>query len=339
MPRRSPRPSIRVEYNRGLHLAGSVLWFDAARRTDLCFLSHAHLGSASPHRKILTTPVTAALVRPRLQKARTLVCPFHRAFALGELGLMLVPAGHIAGAAQLLVEHRGERLLYTGHFTLAAQRCAPAAEILPADVLLAHAALAPGLRLPPREEEEARLIRWVEETLSDGDIPVFSCAESGKSQEIAALLLSRGMTVRAERRILDACRRLQAVTELGLSGVRRARRVPAPGEVLLVGPSRSARARLRRTPRVRLAAASALALEPGHAEHEGLERAFALSLHADFAMLERAIAECAPRQVFLFGPAAAASAAILSGRGREVRALLPPQQLLLPLNRGAPVAS
>lgn len=339
MPPRRTRSSARVEYNRGLHLLGTVLWFDAPRRADLCFLSHAHFDRPVPHRKILTSPVTAALVRPRLHKARTLLCPYHRAFALGELELMLVPAGHIAGAAQLVVEHRRERIVYTGHFTLAPSRCSQAAEIPPADVLVAHAMFEPRLRLPPREEEEASLVEWVERVLNAGEIPVFLCSEVGKSQEIAKLLLSRGLPVRAERRVLEACRRVEVATGVDLSGVKRAHGAPRPGEILLAGSSRSARARLRRIPRVRLAAATGWSLAPGFCEREGLDRAFAISLHADFEMLERYIEECSPRRVYLFGPGAQTAAEILGRRGRESRALVAPEQLPLPLSRGSSVAS
>ncbi len=339
MPPRRTSSSARVEYNRGLHLLGTVLWFDAPRRADLCFLSHAHFARPVPHRKILTTPITAALVRPRLHKARTLLCPYHRSFALGELGLMLVPAGHIAGSAQLVVEHRAERIVYTGHFSLSSSRCAQAAEIPPADVLILHAMFEPRLRLPPREEEESSLVEWVEKVINAGEIPVFLCSETGKSQEIALLLLSRGLSVRAERRVLEACRRVQAVTGIDLSGVRRARSVPKPGEVLLAGPSRTAKARLRRNARVRLAAASGWSLVPGFCEREGLDRAFAISLHADFGMLERYLEECSPRRVFLFGPGAGATAEILSRRNREILALSAPEQLPLPLTRDSSVAS
>lgn len=337
-PRRTT-PSIRIEYNRGLHLMGTVLWFDAVRRADLCFLSHAHLRQAAPHRKILATPATAALVRPRLHKARTLVCPYHRPFALGELGLMLIPAGHIAGSAQLVVEYRSERLIYTGHFSLSVKRCCPAAEVLAADVLLAHAAFPPRWRLPPKEDEERALLAWATEARADGAIPALLCAELGKAQEIAKLLLEHGFVVRAERRIFDACRRMEAGAGVRFDGLLRARKSPAPGEVVLAGFSPSTRTRLRKNPRVRLAAATGMALQPGYCQQAGVDRAFALSLHADFSMIEEYLLGCGPREVYLFGPGAEETAGVLARKRKKVRALLPPEQLSLPLPKAGLVAS
>ncbi|HUU01175.1 MAG TPA: hypothetical protein VM425_07050 [Myxococcota bacterium] len=54
--------SLDVEYLQGIHLVDSILWLDAPRLADLCFVSHAQQKFAGPHRKILLSEKTAALL-------------------------------------------------------------------------------------------------------------------------------------------------------------------------------------------------------------------------------------------------------------------------------------
>ena len=113
-------------YRAGVRLAGTVVACDAAAGGDLVFLSHAAvLGArgrrALPHvggsrRQILATEATLALLGPfgeRL-RAQTLVVPFGRPFALGDLRLEIFPSGFMPGAASLLCERDGRRLVYSG---------------------------------------------------------------------------------------------------------------------------------------------------------------------------------------------------------------------------------
>src|SRR5579863_3347118 len=113
-------------YRAGVRLAGTVVACDAAAGGDLVFLSHAAvLGArgrrALPHvggsrRQILATEATLALLGPfgeRL-RAQTLVVPFGRPFVLGDLRLEIFPSGFMPGAASLLCERDGRRLVYAG---------------------------------------------------------------------------------------------------------------------------------------------------------------------------------------------------------------------------------
>ena len=100
----------------GLHLTGTPLWFDARRKSELSFVSHAHSDHMARHKRVIATAATLKLMAHRLGPVNSpLSVPFNRMFELGPLVLELLPAGHILGSAQIRVTHAdGTRVVYTG---------------------------------------------------------------------------------------------------------------------------------------------------------------------------------------------------------------------------------
>ncbi len=64
------------------------------------------------------------------------VLPFSEKRAFPGMEVTLLPAGHIFGSAQILVEASGQTLLYTGDFKLRQGRSAKAAQWQNADTLI-----------------------------------------------------------------------------------------------------------------------------------------------------------------------------------------------------------
>ena len=61
-----------VELQRGgLRLSGTPLWFDARRKTDYSFVSHAHSDHIARHAKVLATRETIRLMEHRLGALET----------------------------------------------------------------------------------------------------------------------------------------------------------------------------------------------------------------------------------------------------------------------------
>jgi len=161
--------------------------------TDLVFLSHAKAlapGSSfslssrrAGRRQLLATEGTLVLLGAAGERlrARTLPAGFGRAFNLGGLRLALVPAGYLPGAASLLCEAGGRRLLYAG--TICRERAFAslgAAEVRSADAVCLDATFGdPRFVLPPREEAEATLRRFVEGALAARRAPVLLVSPFG----------------------------------------------------------------------------------------------------------------------------------------------------------------
>src|SRR5579872_4127027 len=126
-----------VELRRGgLHLSGTPLWFDARRKSELSFVSHAHSDHIARHERVIATAPTLRLMAHRLGEVKGgLPVPYHRPFELGPLVIELLPAGHVLGSAQIRVTLAdGTRVVYTGDFTLSPSLTAEPARIAECDI-------------------------------------------------------------------------------------------------------------------------------------------------------------------------------------------------------------
>jgi len=317
---------IDVEYNQGIHVQDSILWLDAPRQTDLCFISHAHIHPSGPHKKILTTEATAALLGRRIDQDKVLTSPFFRRFSLGELDLELHPAGHMLGAAQVRITREGSQLVYTGDFQLERSHTAGQAKILECDVLVLRATYGlPRHVFPNRQEVEAAMVAWAKRTLQNGEQPVVWAAPLGKAPELASVFSQAGLPVRVHKSIYQVCR---AYRSLGvrLVNVRCFRDSSPEGEVIIFPPHLHRSKTIARLKRVRTCFASGRSLE---AEDRSVDATFVLSDHADHPALLRYARESGAKKVRLTGPAAAPLSAELAAAGHDALPLQPSEQMTL----------
>jgi len=242
-----------VIWRRGVHLLGTGLWFDAAGGYDLCFLSSACAWRPAKHRKVVCTPAVAALVRARRGRVRALTVPYGHPVQLGRLRLELLPNGHALGSAQLVVEHEGVRILYTGTVATQAAPTAAPLETRPADLVIAHAFCAPP-DLPettPAAAEE-QLLAFARESLAAGATPVLLVEALGPAQDVLRVIGDADLPVAAH---LTVFRHALDYRECGerFPLIQRFRGAPPAGHVI-VWPRRGyATAALARLQNVRIA--------------------------------------------------------------------------------------
>ena len=97
------------------------LWLDARRPRSVSFISHAHSDHIGNHGRAIVTKATAELCRPRLSPHSKTEYDLHEygeRFSLGEASVELIPAGHILGSSQIMVETENHTFVYTGDFKL-----------------------------------------------------------------------------------------------------------------------------------------------------------------------------------------------------------------------------
>jgi putative mRNA 3-end processing factor len=317
---------IDVEYNQGIHVQDSVLWLDAPRQTDLCFISHAHVDPAGPHKKILTSEATAALLGRRIGRVQALTSPFFRRFSLGELDLELHPAGHMLGAAQVRITRDGSQLVYTGDFQLERSLTAGQAKVLECDVLVLRATYGlPRHVFPDRREAEAELAAWATRTLENGEQPVIFAPPLGKAPELASILSQHGLPVRVHKSIHQVCRTYRSLG-VQLANVRCFRASPARGEVIIFPPQLRRSKAITRLKRVKSSVATGRARDAADRTEDAV---FVISNHADHPALLRYARESKAGKIRLTGPAAAPLAAELAAAGHDASPLQPSEQMAL----------
>ena len=177
----------------GAVLLGKYVTCDAHVKRPVRVITHAHwdhiLGferSLKECDKVLMTPLTRDMLgvlrgkrKTSSPKIRTLA--YSKPFRYKDEKVTLYRAGHIFGAAQVLLQTKGGRILYTGDFKL------PEAEIIPADILVMEATYGnPRHRRKFKEDVEAELVSLIIDSLKKG--PVWVLGYHGKLQEVLGLL-------------------------------------------------------------------------------------------------------------------------------------------------------
>ena len=340
MPRRRKRA---FSYHAGVTLDGTQLTCDAAGfATDLVFLSHAKAlapGSSfslssrrAGRRQLLATEGTLVLLGAAGERlrARTLPAGFGRAFNLGGLRLALVPAGYLPGAASLLCEAGGRRLLYAG--TICRERAFASlgpAEVRCADAVCLDATFGdPRFVLPPREEAEAALRRFVEAALAARRAPVLLVSPFGPAPATVEALQAAGIAARAHGSIVGALARF-AQAWASLPTLRRFAGKLSPNEALLWPPE------AREAPVIGALASPAFAFVSGFSVERTAvdcmraDQGIALSNQAGFSDLVGYLEATGAHEVALHRGFAETFAATLRARGYDAYAIDPPRQMEL----------
>lgn len=266
-------------------------------------MSHGHSDHIARHAAGLASPATVALVAARLGVCR--LAPLGFGDSIERLGhrISLAPAGHVLGAAQVVVDAPdGRRLVYTGDFSVRTRQTVKSAAPIRADVLIMECTFGlPRYVFPPDEEIQAQIRRFVERTLAESATPVLLGYALGKAQEAMALVSGMGYPVCVHpsvAQLADVYRRFDV--DLGAYAVYAGE--VAPGQVLIAPPNRRGLALPGRSRTLYL---SGWALDRSAKYRLGVDDAAPLSDHADFAELVRFVSEAQPSRVYTtHGPSA-----------------------------------
>jgi putative mRNA 3-end processing factor len=146
----------------GIHVVPADCWIDPARPVNEALVTHGHSDHArGGHGRTLATSATLAIMELRYGVSDGAVAVDYGESILlgGGVTATWLPAGHVLGSAQILLEHAGERIIVTGDFKRRPDpTCAPFA-LTPCDILVTEATFGlPVFRHPPVTEEIARLL-------------------------------------------------------------------------------------------------------------------------------------------------------------------------------------
>src|SRR6266699_2646139 len=323
---------IEVRYDRGVYLPVYDLWLDPWEAKRFAFVSHAHSDHIAPHEEIILSERTARLLQARMPGSRTEhVLPFGKQRRVRDIDLLLLPAGHIFGSAQLFLSNQGETLLYTGDFKLRHGKSAEAAEWRPADSLIMETTFGlPRYQFPPTEHVIAQIVAFCREAIEDGAVPVLLGYSLGKAQEILCSLDGAGLTPMLHGSVYQMTRIYE---QLGQSFCKYVRYNvnDVAGKVLICPPSANRSRMMEKIPHKRVAMISGWATDPNAVYRYQVDAAFPLSDHADYNDLVRYVDLVQPRRVFTLHGFAAEFARDLREHGVEAWALTKENQLELQL--------
>lgn len=288
------------EYRRGIRIHGTGLWLDAERAVDLSCVSHAHMDHVRNHRHIVGTEATVRLAMQRVGRSKTTtVLPFGEPRELApDCRVTLLPAGHILGSAQVLVEKDGRRLLYTGDFKLEPNLTAEPIEVTQADVLIMESTFGdPRYRFPRQDSVLERLVDFVDSTFRGGGVPIVAGYALGKAQEAMKILSDAGYRLSVHGSVL-ALAKVYVEHGIDFGDVVRFRCDSIEGRVVICPPAALRQRRIQQIRGRRTVLLTGWALHQGTRARYGVDEALPLSDHADYDQLIEFVHQVRPKRVF-----------------------------------------
>ncbi len=194
---------MQVEFREtGIYLPAIDLWLDNTEPCAATWISHGHSDHARGcHRRAIGTSITLRIYRMRLwlgegdEEPELLSLDPGQSIEWNGAQLTAFPASHILGAAQLLVEYRGERLVYTGDIKLRQPLCGEQTVPVACDRLIIESTFGlPIYQLLLRDEAIEKIVRFARGCLAEGITPAFIGYPLGRGQEIVHTLCQAGIS-------------------------------------------------------------------------------------------------------------------------------------------------
>ena len=301
---------------------------DPARPVERAVVTHGHGDHCRPgHRALLATPETAAIARARYGEdafGAVETLEYGNPLAIGDATVTLVPAGHVLGSAQVVIEAGGARAVVSGDYKRRADpTCAPF-EPVSCDLFVTEATFGlPVFRHPPVADEITRLLasvrRFPERT------HVIGAYALGKAQRLINELRGAGWErpIWLHGALVKLCGTYESLgVPLGpLEQATGALASHLRGEIVIAPPGALQDRWMRRIPDPLPVAASGWMRIRQRARQRGVELALVVSDHADWDELTATVIETGAEEIWVTHGAEEALIHWCGTRGIAARAL------------------
>jgi putative mRNA 3-end processing factor len=130
----------------GLYCSSGDFYVDPRQPVAIAVISHAHGDHAVPgNEAVFCTAATSEIMKLRYKKnsgGEFNILPYNESFEIRGVKITFIPAGHILGSAQVLLEYHGARYLYTGDYKLQTDKTCEPIVLVEADVLITETTFA-----------------------------------------------------------------------------------------------------------------------------------------------------------------------------------------------------
>jgi putative mRNA 3-end processing factor len=288
----------------GIYVRPADAWIDPSEPRAKAIVTHGHADHArGGHGAVLATSETLAIMECRYgPQSGGQAIAYGECIRVGEVDVSFAPAGHVLGSAQIVLEHRGEKVVVSGDYKRRPDPTCPPFVPVPCDVFITEATFGlPVFRHPETASEIDRLLHRLH---SDPTRCVLVGAYAlGKAQRIIAELRARGH----EQPIYfhGAIERLNQLYErfgvlLGeLRHAGGASKAEMAGHVVIAPPGALNDRWSRRLPDPVTAMASGWMRIRQRARQRNVELPLVISDHADWDELTATIRELEPSEVWI----------------------------------------
>ena len=291
----------------GLYCTPGDFFIDPIHPVPRAVITHAHSDHArSGHGAVLATPETLAIMAVRMGEALTptTLQAFEGAAPVqhGGVSVRAVPAGHVLGSAQIVMDYQGSRAVVSGDYKRAPDRtCAPF-EPVTCDVFVTEATFGlPVFVHPPAATEAAKLLDSL--SLFPERTHVVGAYALGKAQRVISVLRDLGWErpIYVHGALLPLCGLYERLgVPLGeLKLATAAAKADLVGQIVLAPPSAIADRWARRLNEPVTALASGRMRVRQRARAGGIELPLIISDHADWPELLATVADVQAPEIWV----------------------------------------
>ena len=302
-----PQPETWIRKTKaGLYCEPGDFYIDPLHPVPRAVITHGHGDHArAGNGQVLATPETIAIMQLRYGDsagAALQTLSYNEALTINAVAVRLLPAGHVLGSAQIVLDYRGSRVVVSGDYKRRADpTCAPF-EPQNADLFITEATFGlPVFRHLQDDQEIDKLLHSL--TLFPERCHLVGVYVLGKCQRVLALLRRAGYE---EPVYLHGA--LLGMTELYermgviLGPVLPATAAPREslkGRIVLAPPSAPAEPWSRRLPDPLVAQASGWMRVRQRAKASGVELPLVISDHADWDELTQTLDDVAADEIWV----------------------------------------
>src|SRR3954469_13828009 len=176
----------------GIYVRPADAWVDPSQPKPKALITHGHSDHArGGHGAVLATPETLAIMDVRCGPQNGQAVAYDETIRVGEVDVRFVPAGHVLGSAQIVLEHRGERIVVSGDYKRRPDPTCACFVPVPCDVFVTEATFGlPVFRHPETGSEIDRLLHRLH--ADESRCVLVGAYALGKAQRIITELRARG---------------------------------------------------------------------------------------------------------------------------------------------------
>ena len=287
----------------GIFVHPANAWVDPSQPKEQALVTHGHADHArGGHGAVLATVETLTIMATRYGPQNGQPVAYDEAMRVGDVDVRFVPAGHVLGSAQIVMEHKGEKVVVSGDYKRRPDPTCPCFVPVPCDVFVTEATFGlPVFRHPDTGSEIDRLLHRLH---ADPSRCVLAGAYAlGKAQRIITELRARGH--HEPIYFHGALERLNELyesfgVELGeLRPATGATKAEMAGHIVIAPPGALNDRWSRRLPDPVTAMASGWMRIRQRARQRNVELPLVISDHADWDELTTTIREIAPSEVWI----------------------------------------
>ncbi len=289
----------------GIYIPVIDTWIDPSRAVPRAFITHGHADHArGGHGAVWATPETLAIMGVRYgEQLGGVAVPYSTPITLHEkVTVTFLPAGHVLGSAQILLEYGGERVVVSGDYKRRADPTCARFEPVPCDIFITEATFGlPVFRHPATRDEMGKLLAAL--AAEPERCVLVGAYALGKAQRVIAEL--RALGHHAPIYIHGAMQRLCDLyrdwgVDLGeLLPALVANKEDMRGHIVIAPPSALQDRWSRRLPDPITAMASGWMRVRQRAVQRGVELPLIVSDHADWDELTETLLEIRPKEVWV----------------------------------------